>query len=354
VTRLVGGIEGLVSRPFRNLALSIAFVLLVGACAIIAYGAAGWRFGDALYMVTLTIFTVGYGEVRAIDTDYLRLVTMATMVFGCTGVIVVTGSLVQALTQSQLEQFFGKRVEKTIERLEGHTIICGFGRIGMMLASELAAAGAKLVIIERDEARAQHALDLGHLCRQGDATDEAMLKAVHIERAKVLATVLADDAANVFITLSARSLNPKLHIIARGERPSTEGKLLQAGANRVVLPTHIGAERIAELILFPEMAQIFRGGQAGATLDKALDRLGLDLEILVVPRSVAHGALTAGDIERRAGAAFLLQINRPDGTVITKPDVDHPIEAGDGLVLLSKLGRGALDSLFEEAAAVSA
>lgn len=353
MSRSAGAIESLVARPFRNLALSIAFVLLVAACAIIAYGAAGWPFGDALYMVTLTIFTVGYGEVRPIDTDYLHLVTMATMVFGCTGVIIVTGSLVQALTQTQLEQFFGKRVEKTIERLEGHIIICGFGRIGMMLASELHAAGAKLVVIERDEARVQHALDLGHLCLQGDATDEAMLKAVQIERARVMATVLADDAANVFITLSARSLSPKLHIIARGERPSTEGKLLQAGANRVVLPTHIGAERIAELILFPEMAQIFRGGQAGATLDKALDRLGLDLEILVVPRDVAHGALTAGEIERRAGAAFLLQINRPDGTVIAKPAAGHPIEAGDGLVLLSKLGRGALDGLFEEAASGS-
>ncbi|WP_419255666.1 potassium channel family protein [Caulobacter sp. ErkDOM-YI] len=352
--RSAGGIESLVSRPFRNLALSIAFVLFVAACAIVAYGAAGWPFGDALYMVTLTIFTVGYGEVRAIDTDYLRLVTMATMVFGCTGVIIVTGSLVQALTQTQLEQFFGKRVEKTIERLEGHTIICGFGRIGMMLAGELAAAGAPLVIIERDEARAQHALELGHLCRQGDATDEAMLKTVHIERAKVLATVLADDADNVFITLSARSLNSKLQIIARGERPSTEGKLLQAGADRVVLPTHIGAERIAELILFPEMAQIFRGGQASGSLDRALDRLGLDIEILVVPQDVAHGALTVGEIERRARSAFLLQINRPDGTAVTRPRADHPVEPGDGLVLLSKLGRGALDCLFEDAPSATA
>jgi len=350
VNRSARVVEGLVARPLRNLALSIGFVLLVGACAIVAYVAAGWPVDDALYMVTLTIFSVGYGEVRPIDTDYLHVVTMATMAFGCTGVIIVTGSLVQALTQSQLEQFFGKRVEKTIDRLEGHIIICGFGRIGMMLASELAAAGATLVIIERDEARVQQALDLGYLCRQGDATDEILLKAVHVERARVMATVLADDAANVFITLSARSLSPKLHIIARGERSSTEGKLIQAGANRVVLPTHIGAERIAELILFPEMAQIFRGEQAGATLDKALDRLGLDLEILVVPRDLEHGVLTVAEVERRAGAAFLLQINRPDGAVIAKPDPDYPIEAGDGLVLLSKLGRGALDGLFGTAA----
>ncbi|MBU4435897.1 MAG: potassium channel family protein [Alphaproteobacteria bacterium] len=346
-------LKDLLSRPMRNLVYAVLFVLVVAAFATVGYGLAGWSLGDALYMVTLTIFTVGYGEVHPVNTAYLHALTMATMILGCTGNIVVTGALVQVLTLNQLEQFFGKRVEKTIDQLEGHVIVCGFGRIGMMLAGELAAAGSKLVVIERDEARAQHALSLGHLCRQGDATDEAMLKAVHVERAKVMATVLADDAANVFITLSARSLNPKLHIIARGERPSTEGKLLQAGADRVVLPTHIGAERIAELILFPEIAQIFRGGQTGATLDKALDRLGLDLEILVVPREVAGGTLTAGAIERRAGAAFLLQINRPDGTVIAKPAADHPIEAGDGLVLLSKLGRGALDRLFEEASTAS-
>jgi len=347
-------LKDLLSRPLRNLIYAVLFVLVVGALATASYGLAGWSLGDAAYMVTLTIFSVGYGEVKPVDTAYLRVVTTATMIFGCTGTIVVTGALVQVLTLNQLEQFFGKRVEKTIERLEGHTIICGFGRIGMMLASELAAAGAPLVIIERDEARAQHALDLGHLCRQGDATDEALLKAVHIERAKVLATVLADDADNVFITLSARSLNSKLQIIARGERPSTEGKLLQAGADRVVLPTHIGAERIAELILFPEMAQIFRGGQSSGSLDRALDRLGLDIEILVVPQDVAHGALTVGEIERRARSAFLLQINRPDGTAVTRPRADHPVEPGDGLVLLSKLGRGALDCLFEDAPSATA
>jgi len=347
-------LKDLLSRPMRNLIYSVLFVLVVGALSTASYGLAGWSLGDAAYMVTLTIFSVGYGEVKPVDTAYLRVVTTATMIFGCTGTIVVTGALVQVLTLNQLEQFFGKRVEKTIERLEGHTIICGFGRIGMMLASELAAAGAPLVVIERDEARAHQALELGHLCRQGDATDEALLKAVHIERAKVLATVLADDADNVFITLSARSLNSKLQIIARGERPSTEGKLLQAGADRVVLPTHIGAERIAELILFPEMAQIFRGEQASGSLDRALDRLGLDLEILIVPQDVAHGALTVGEIERRARSAFLLQINRPDGTAVTRPLADHPIEPGDGLVLLSKLGRGALDCLFEDAPSATA
>ena len=340
-------LKDLLSRPLRNLVYAVAFVLLVAGLSTAAYRHAGWSLSDAVYMVTLTIFTVGYGEVRPVDTTYLHAVTMATMILGCTGNIVVTGALVQVLTLEQLERFFGKRGEKDIDRLENHIIICGFGRIGTMLAQELAAAGALLVIVERDEARVAAALAQGYLCRHADATDEAVLKAVHVERAKVLATVLADDAANVFITLSARSLNSRLQIIARGERPSTEGKLLQAGADRVVLPTHIGAERIAELILFPELAQVFRGGSAGATLDKALDRLGLDLEIVAVPQDLAAGTLTIGEIERRGGGLFLLQINRLDGTVVANPEPGHLVEAGEGLVVLVKQGRAALAGLFD-------
>jgi voltage-gated potassium channel len=125
-----------------------------------------------------------------------------------------------------------------------------------MLAKELAAIGASFLVFERGEAR-----ELGHLCLHADATDEAALKLAGIERARVMATVLTDDAANVFITLSVRGLNAGLQIIARGELPSTGKKLLQAGADKVVLPTHIGAERIAELVLSPETARCIRGSE---------------------------------------------------------------------------------------------
>ncbi|HYQ29671.1 MAG TPA: NAD(P)-binding protein [Polyangiaceae bacterium] len=111
---------------------------------------------------------------------------------------------------------------------------------------------------------------------QGEATDEDVLREAGVTRARVLATVLPDDAANVFITLSARSLNKALHIIARGDVPSTEGKLLQAGADEVVLPTHIGAERIAELILFPKTAALIRNDEGMRDLERSLHRLGLD------------------------------------------------------------------------------
>ncbi len=340
--------QGLTARPFRNLLIAVVFVLLVALTAVTAYVAAGWSFDDALYMVTLTIFTVGYGEVRPIDTGYLHAVTMATMLFGCTGVIIVTGALVQALTQSQLEQFFGKRVERDIERLDGHIVICGFGRIGLMLAAELSAADETFVIVEREAERCQEARELGYLCRHADATDEDALRAVHVERAKVLATVLPDDAANVFITLSARSLSPKLEIIARGERPSTERKLLQAGADKVILPTHIGAERIAELILFPKLAQYLRGAAADdAGLGESLSSLGLDLGVVVAPAAFGARAITVGEFERRGGGLFVVRIDRSDGAVLQRPGAQEIIRSGDGLLVVSRLGRSGLGAIAE-------
>lgn len=343
-----GVIGGLVARPFRNLAISVAFVLFVAACAIVAYRAAGWSFDDALYMVTLTIFTVGYGEVRPINTDYLHAVTMATMVFGCTGVIIVTGSLVQALTQSQLEQFFGKRVERDIDRLSGHIIICGFGRIGLMLAQELASAGETFVVVERDEARCQEARDLGYLCRHADATDEDVLRAMRVDRARVLATVLPDDAANVYITLSARSLNPGLEIIARGERPTTERKLVQAGADRIVMPTHIGAERIAEMILYPKLAEYLRGARSiSAGGGEGLTKLGLDLGVITAPSTFAARRVTVGEFERRGGGLLVVRIDRADGGVLENPKPDAVIGAGDGVTVVSKLGRLGLSAIAD-------
>ncbi len=147
--------------------------------------------------------------------------------------------------------------KKKIDRLTDHVIICGYGRIGQMLARELQAGKSAFVIVERGDGRMTAARELGFLSLQGDATDEDVLRLAGISRARALATVLPDDAANVFITLSARSLNRELTIIARGEAASTEGKLIQAGADRVVLPTRIGAERMAELLLYQNVAKVF-------------------------------------------------------------------------------------------------
>ncbi len=330
--------NGLAASPFRNLVSIGIFMLAVVTLATGAYMCAGWSFTDAIYMVLLTVYTVGYGEVHPITTPFLHFVTIATMLLGCTGMILVSAALVQALTFSQIQQLLGaNRVKTDINKLKDHVIVCGFGRIGVMLAKDLAAGATDFVVLERNEARLNQARELGYLCLQGDATDETALRAVGVDRARILATVLPDDAANVFITLSARSLNPKLQIIARGEAPTTESKLIHAGADKVVLPTHIGAERIAEMILFPETARFIRGSERMRDFEKVLRDLGLEMEVVVTPEKSAVAGLTIDALETRAkGALFVVQLNRRDGESVTRPPGDLKIEAGDGVVVVGR------------------
>lgn len=338
----------LLGSPFRNLQIILIFMVIVYWLATIGYLHAGWNLTDAIYMVTLTIFSVGYGEVRPINTAYLHVLTIGTMAVGCTGMILLTGALVQVLTVSQLRQMFGKdRMQKQIDKLNGHTIICGFGRIGVMLAHELAAARSGFVIIERSAEKIAEAEAQGLLCMAGDATDEAVLHAAGIDRARVLATVLPDDAANVFITLSARNLNADLEIIARGEVPSTERKLRHAGADQVVLPTHIGAERIAEMILYPRTTGFLHGAPHIREMERGLQDFGLDLQVVTATPSGAMTGLTVSEVERRAGGAFfIIQIDHASGGRETRPDPEAVIEAGDGIVLVARRSAVVAAQLF--------
>ena len=340
---------GLLSSPLRNLLAGIAFLLTVAAIATFAYVGEGWSLGDALYMVVITIYTVGYDEVRPIDTPALRAITITLIVAGCTGMIFVTGALVQLITTSQFQQLLGtRRMQKDISALEDHVIVCGYGRIGQMLARELRDGRLACVIVERDAARHQLAVAQGFAALQADATDEEVLRAAGVTRARALATVLPHDAANVFITLSARSLNAGLTIIARGEAPSTEKKLLQAGANRVVLPAHIGAERVAEIILFQAMASLLEGDSGEAGFGRDLRRLGLELEVVPAAPGSRCVGMSVAALEREAAGAFLVvALNRADGASVLQPPGDAVIGAGDGVALVGRPGRArAVEQLF--------
>jgi voltage-gated potassium channel Kch len=230
--------------------------------------------------------------------------------------------------------------------LDNHIIVCGYGRIGVELAKALKDGRAPYVVLEQNEQRVRHARDAGHSCLQGDATNESTLLDAGIARARALATVLPNDAANVFITLSARSLNAKIEIIARGDAVSTERKLVHAGANKVVLPTHIGAERIAEILLFPETSRFIRESQRMRELEKQLRNLGLVIEVVVAPEGGALTDLTVEEIESRTNSAFfIVQINRRDGDAITGPDKKTRVEAGDGVAVVGRSAQ-AINAMF--------
>jgi Trk K+ transport system NAD-binding subunit len=326
--------------PWRNLVAGLLYMLAVTIIATLAYVWAGWSWSDAFYFVIITIFTVGYGELHPITGD-LRIITIATIIFGCTGIIFLTGALVQFITITQIQQLLGsKRMQNQIAKMTNHVIICGYGRIGQMLADELQAGRADFLVLEQNEARYNECIARGYPAWRGDATDEGVLEAVGIMRARVLATVVPNDAANVFITLSARNMNKKLEIIARGEAPSTKSKLLQAGADSVIEPTHIGAERIAQLILYPRTSSFTNGSDRMKTLGIGLRTLGLELEVMAVAEDSPLAGQTIADIEHSAiGSLFIIAVNRHDGETITRPDPTTIIEPGDGVVIITRAGR---------------
>jgi Trk K+ transport system NAD-binding subunit len=339
--RSPGAVKRFNAAPSRNLVGGVFYMLVVMALATLAYVAAGWNLGDALYMVIITVFTVGYDEVRPVADPELRAITISLIVFGCTGMIFLTGALVQFITFAQIQQLLGNRRMKTqIDQMSGHVIICGYGRIGQMLADELTAGKAEFVILEMNEQRFNESVARGYPTWRGDAADEEVLVAVGIKRARALATVVPNDAANVFITLSARNLNKNLEIIARGEAPTTKNKLLQAGANSVVEPTHIGAERIAQLILYPRTSSFTDGSDRMRTLGIGLRTLGLELEVMAVAADSPLAGATIEAIEHEAtGSVFVVAVNRQTGESLTRPDPSTVIEAGDGVVVITRSGR---------------
>ncbi len=317
------------------------FIFSVSIVATIGYMLNGWGFDDAFYMTVLTIFTVGYEEVRPVDTVALRLVTIFLIGVGCTGMIYLTGALVQFITFGQLQELLGAtRMTKQIEDLEGHVIVCGFGRTGNMLAKELAQGKAKFVVIEPNQSRCLEAKAMGYLTMNADAIEEVVLKQAGIAKARALASVVSSDPINVFITLSARSLNKSIQIIARGEEPSTEKKLLQAGANAVILPTHIGAEQIASLILFPAIAGVIQSSERRRQMEVDLRTLGLEIEVL----AMAEGSLFAGrsveEIERRSdNSYFIIAVERAGSGVVERPAPHMRIYPGDGVTVIGRPGR---------------
>ena len=339
---------GVLDSPARNLLAGVLYMLMVVLVATLAYMAQGWSLRDAAYMVITTVYTVGYGEVHPVDTPALNVITVLLVVLGCTGMIFLTGALIQFITLNQ--QAAGlKRMNRQIDDLHEHVVVCGFGRLGAELARTLSASSAAFVILEENEVRANAARLQGYLCVHGNATSEAVLQAAGVTRAHALAAVLSNDAVNVFITLSARSLNPDLSIVARGEISSTENKLLQAGADKVVMPTHIGAERIAELILYEASARKIDNLERSIGFQRALRNFGVEMEVVTAARNSVAARSSVLSIEKQAkGAFFIVQINRRDGAIVAAPSPETVVGDGDGVVLMGRPNRAAiLSSLFE-------
>lgn len=318
---------------FTRMVRGFSVLGLVVAVGVVGYLLWGWSLLDAFYMVVITIFGVGYGEVRNLDSPELKVFTMLLIISGCSALIYILGGFFQLIAEGELNRALGKRrMTKQISSLAGHVIVCGYGRIGRVLAEALAESGVDVVVVDSSEERCQSAVTGGYLAHQGDASHDATLLEVGLGQAKALCTVLPNDAMNVFITLSARNLDAQVTIIARGEDPQTEAKLLQAGANQVVLPSSISAMRMADMVT-REQALVYMENRELTGLESDFASLGLRLVSLVADGS-AEGH-TIGDIERDAEVSLMVIGLKQGDEVLDRPPLATPLRKGDTVMLLA-------------------
>jgi voltage-gated potassium channel len=308
--------------------LTLAAILVAAVAGYRWIG--GWSLLDSVYMVVTTLAMVGYREMGEM-TPALKLFTIAFIVFGLSTALYIMGGFVQMMAEGEINRALGlRRVTREIERLRDHVIVCGFGRTGEILAHELHQQKRTFVVVDKDADQVAAATVAGYLTLNDDATEEDALLVAGVTRAKVLVTTLPSDADNVFITLTARNLNRDLQIIARGELRTTEKKLLQAGADRVVLPAAAAALRMAAIITRPSTIELIELAAGRHTAEVQIDELTIPAQSSLVGRSIRQS-------EARAKYGLLIvAVRRADGNLIFNPDVDTRFEVGDAVIAMGR------------------
>jgi voltage-gated potassium channel len=332
-------IESLKSIVFRQSmhGLYIGAMMFLGVIAIgtTAYRLEGWTFSDAIYMVIITVFSVGYEEVEPVVTPTLRAITMCIIVAGDASKVYFVGSLVRFITEGEIGKAMDEhRKSKEIETIHDHAIICGYGRIGQVLARELVQKKFPFLVVDNNADRIALAQSHGFQALIGDAGEESTLTEAHIERAVVLATVLPNDMVNVFITLTARNMRPDLRIIARAEDPANEKKLKQAGANEITLPAFAGGMQIANSITHASLDSILKDGSRHL---HELKELGIEIVEHPVVADGANDRQTVQQLLRSLEAhSLILAVRKPDGSLVQHPPGSYRLEADDVVMMLSR------------------
>mgnify|MGYP000323399263 FL=1 len=223
----------------KKLFLSVVLLILINAFGVAGYMVIeGWNFMDSLFMTVITITTVGYGEVHELSSAG-EIFTIVLLVLGVGIILYLLGTEAKLLLEGQLEDLIGrKRLEKKIRDLKDHYIICGYGRMGKIIAEEFSEKNIEILIIEKEPVPEIEKGDL--LILEGNAENEDVLLSAGIKKAKGLISVLPTDAENIFLVLSARDLNPDLFIVTRASEESSERKILRAGADSLVYHNFTG------------------------------------------------------------------------------------------------------------------
>jgi voltage-gated potassium channel len=309
-------------RRLGGALVALAMVLVVGT---VGYVVLGFGVLDAVYQTVTTVSTVGFREVEPLSPAG-QVFTMILILVGAGAALYTFSVLIETLIEGRLNELLGRRrMEQSIASLHDHVIICGWGRVGRAISAEVAAAGRDLVVVEADASRVA---GVPHPTIVGDATEDAVLREAGIERAAALVAAVEGDAANSFITLSARALNPDLFIVARARSQDSGEKLGRAGANRVVNPQSIGGARMAAFVLRPHVAEF---------LDVVMHERNLEFRLEEIPVTdgspIVGRTLRESEMREHTGA-LVLALRDADGTFHTNPAPDTAIRSGQVIIAI--------------------
>ncbi len=320
---------------------TVGLVLLTAAAGVAGLMVIeGWSFIDALYMTVITISTVGFSEVHPLS-QIGKFFIIILIIFGVGAYIYIISIVAEYLVAGALIGGIGRRkMKKQIEQLDRHCIVCGYGRVGSEVALELKNGGMELVVIEKDPERLKLCVAKGYLYVEGDASNDEVLVEAGVHRARGLVSAVDSDAANVYVTLSAKSLNKDIFVVARSERADSEKKLRAAGADRVISPSGIGGRRLASQLLKPAVLEF---------LDVVMH--SADIEIFMEEVKIKQGSvftsMTLVEAKKRSleDANILAVLKAHDGNMDVRLSADTSIEAGDMLIVIGT--RAQLRSLEE-------
>ena len=249
-------------------------LIIIGSLGYYTIGGSDWTLLDSLYMTIITLASVGYGEVHVLD-NYGKIWSILLIIFGVTGI----GALFRTINEEfiQSKRFWKKKMKKTISKLRNHHIICGYGRMGAVIAKELKEKNQNFLIIENNEKKVEEIIDKGMLCLQGDATSDDTLLSANIDKASGVAVVLDTDQDNLFVTMTIKTKYPDIFLLSRCAKEDNQSKLIRAGANKVINPYISGGHRMAEILIKPQVEDsISVISPKNSKMNLTIDEISLD------------------------------------------------------------------------------
>jgi voltage-gated potassium channel len=300
--------------------------------ALLAFGTGGymtieqWSFFDALFMTVTTVTTVGYREVRPLDTEG-RIFTIFLVLFGVGTAFYLLTTFVALVIEGDLGAAFGlTRMKSRIDQLSGHHILCGYGRVGEEIAREFVDRGMSFVVVENNPEAVQRAVEAGHLLIDADAASDEVLLSAGVMRARTLLAASDSDSGNTYITLTAKALNPSVFVVARAGKRESEARVRRAGADRVISPYTLSGRRMALSAIQPNIVDFMETLAVGRNTEQILAEIEVTEDSELLGLYLRHMLETV--------RVTVLGIQRADGELIVGPRDDVRLEAGDRLMVV--------------------